>query len=320
MADDHTSVAELAATNGARTLAPKDPTPPAEAAAQSQAALLTADLRNTIRLNAWLNLVVRALLAVLGLTAGAAALVYTLSHGDSLVATLNADSSDVLGRRLLALTMPVLLLGAIAGLAAAAAWTTHSRGLDEMFRTLDTLNRVEREGEVAVSARGLIVAFEDKLQNARRAFTLLLWLGRSLFIVCLGLFAVAVVKAVLGHLDPATAALGVGSILGTVVGLVKGVPQTIAMNLAQVVEIESIVTGCDRQISLLESDAFAAMKRKKATPRQNHDIVVDDQERIEAVVGAAVERIRDCVRANRAPASRRRRSEKERRSRRSSPG
>ncbi len=52
---------------------------------------------------------------------------------------------------------------------------------------------------MAVSARGLIVAFEAKLQNAQRAFTLLLWIGRTTFVICLGLFTAAVVRAVLGH-------------------------------------------------------------------------------------------------------------------------
>jgi len=38
----------------------------------------------------------------------------------------------------------VILLVALAGLAAATAWTTHSRGLDEFFRTINRVNRVNR--------------------------------------------------------------------------------------------------------------------------------------------------------------------------------
>jgi len=190
----------------------------------------------------------------------------------------------------------VILLVAIAGIAAATAWTTHSRGLDEIFRTIDCVNRVEREGEVAVSARGLIVAFENKLQNAQRAFTLLLWIGRTTFVVCVGLFAAAVVRtAVVGDVDLATVALAAGSLLGAVVSLVKGAPRTITENLVAVIEVQSIVTGCDRQISLLESDAFAALNNKALSRDEAHAIVAEDQERIDAVVRAAVERLKRSV-------------------------
>jgi hypothetical protein len=260
-----------------------------------QGAKLAEDLRRTVERNAKLNLWVRSLLAALGLGAGAAAVVYTLRHGAELATLVDAESTADLGRRLLALTMPVILLVALAGIAAATAWTTHSRGLDEFFRTIDCVNRVEREGEVAVSARGLIVAFEAKLQNAQRAFTLLLWIGRTTFVICLGLFTAAVVRAVLGDFDLATAILAGGSLLGAVVSFVRGAPQTITENLAAVIRVQSIITGCDRQISLLESDAFAALNNPTIPRADAHAIAIADQERIDAVVAAAVERIKDCV-------------------------
>jgi len=271
----------------APAVAPEEPTP---------GRLLARDLRETVKRNARLNLGVRMLLAALGIGAGAGAIAYVLMHGSDLAGLGNSTSAADLWRHVVALTMPVILLVALAGIAAATAWTTHSRGLDEFFRTIDTVNRVEREGEVAVSARGLIVAFEDKLQNARRAFTLLLWIGRTTFIVCLGLFAAAVVRtAVLGQIDLATAVLAGGSLLGAVVSLVNGAPRTITENLAAVIRIQSIITGCDRQIGLLESDAFAALKHAETDPHQTHVIVLEVQERIDAVVASAVDRVRDCV-------------------------
>jgi hypothetical protein len=260
-----------------------------------QGAKLAEDLRLTVERNAKLNLWVRALLAAIGLGAGAAAVVYTLRHGAELATLVDAKSTADLSRRLLALTMPVILLVALAGIAAATAWTTHARGLDEFFRTIDCVNRVEREGEVAVSARGLIVAFEAKLQNAQRAFTLLLWIGRTTFVICLGLFTAAVVRAVLGDFDLATAVLAGGSLLGAVVSFVRGAPETITENLAAVIRVQSIITGCDRQISLLESDAFAALNNATIPRAEAHAIAIEDQERIDAVVARAVERIKDCV-------------------------
>jgi len=159
-----------------------------------------------------------------------------------------------------------------------------------MCRTLDTVSRMEREGEVAVSARGLIYAFEEKLQNARRAFMLLLWLGRTLFLVCLGLFAAAIVNALVGGSDLVTAVLGGSSVAGALLGVVRAVPRTLAHNLADVIQIQSIITGCDRQISLLESAAFNAINRS-ADAAATQDAVIDVQRRMDQVVASAVRRI-----------------------------
>jgi len=57
-----------------------------------------------------------------------------------------AKSTADLWRRLLALTNAVILLVALSGLAAATAWTTHSCGLDEFFRTINRVNRVDASG------------------------------------------------------------------------------------------------------------------------------------------------------------------------------
>jgi hypothetical protein len=155
---------------------------------------------------------------------------------------------------------------------------------------LDTVSRMEREGEVAVSARGLIHAFEEKLQNTRRAFSLLLWLGRTMFVVCLGLFAAALINAMLDGGQLVTVVLGASSVAGALLAVVKAVPQSIAHHLADVIQIQSIITGCDRQISLLESAAFDAVNRG-GDPTEARHAVLDLQRRMDQVVGNAVRRI-----------------------------
>jgi hypothetical protein len=179
--------------------------------------------------NAVVNLTVRVLLGVFALVCGAFALRYIAIHGDEMVQILgeSTDAGDLIGQRLLVLCVPVLLFGLLAGLAAAAAWTVHARGQDEMTRTLDVLTRLKREGEVAVSARGLMFAFEEKLQNARRAFTLLLWLGRMLFVVCVGLFVAAVVNAMVNGQDVVTLGFGATSVAGSLLAVTKGVPRNV---------------------------------------------------------------------------------------------
>ena len=247
--------------------------------------------------NAVVNLTVRVLLGVFALVCGALALRYIAIHGDEMVQILgeSTDAGGLIGQRLLVLCVPVLLFGLLAGLAAAAAWTVHARGQDEMTRTLDVLTRLKREGEVAVSARGLMFAFEEKLQNARRAFTLLLWLGRMLFVVCIGLFAAAVVNAMVNGQDVVTVGFGATSVAGSLLAVTKGVPRNVKEHLADVIQVQTIVTGCDRQISLLESDALAALNNSHFGVMETHQIVIDVQQHMSGVVKDAVDMVGSCV-------------------------
>jgi hypothetical protein len=246
------------------------------------------DLTAALRTNTVLNLCVRAGLAIIGLTAGASALAYTWRQDDELAAAVagKGDAGD-----LLAVTMPFFFFILVSVLAAVAAGVAHARGLEETGRTLEALTRIEREGEVAVSSRGLIFAFEEKLQNARHAFTLQLWLGRTMFLVCLGLLAATFVNALIGD-GLVTVATGAGSLFAAFLGVTKRVPENVGRHLADVVQIQSIITGCDRQISLLESAALAALK-DDTDPTAARRFVLDAQSRIDQVVERAVIRIED---------------------------
>jgi hypothetical protein len=236
------------------------------------------------------NLGVRAALGIIGLSAAASALVYTWAHAAEFVGPLAGRRYSV--AEVFAVTMPFVLFVLLGLFAAMAAYTAHARFLDETCRTLETVNRIRREGEVAVSARGLIFAFEEKLTNARRAFTLQLWLGRTLFLVGLGLLCVSVINAMAGGQDVITGAAGAGSFATALLGVTKSVPQNVGQQLADVVQIQSIITGCDRQISLLESAAFAALK--DAVPGgEGQRFALEAQSRIDAVVDNAVKRIED---------------------------
>jgi hypothetical protein len=247
---------------------------------------------HTLRSNSKLNFAARLLLMLIGLGASVLAVVYIYKHADATVATLQSGAgSAMLGERLLVLSAPVLLLAMFAGLAAVAVAFVHSRGIDESLRTLDSVNRLRREGEVAVSARGLIVAFEDQLATARRAHTLLLWLGRTLFIVTLGLFVVAALNAAWHGVDLLTVGLGGTSLVGAALAAARKVPRNVAHDVANVIQLQLIVTGAHRQISLLESDAFAALNSTETAVADAHVIVLDIHERIERVVAIAIEQV-----------------------------
>jgi hypothetical protein len=277
-----------ASTNGAGRDASYGARATATSAAPTTQDQLAALLTRELRANCVLNLLVRAGLAVFGLTAGVVALYYAASHSDAIAAAASGKDAGALA--LLTAALPIVLPVLLAALAGAAAWAVHSRGVEEMYGTLDTVSRIKREGEVAVSARGLIYAFEEKLQNARRAFTLLLWLGRTVFLVCLGLFAASIVSAMAGGDSLVTVGLGVTSVAGALLSVVKAVPRNITHNLSDVIQIQSIITGCDRQISLLETTALKALNHPddRAGAQQT---VLDVQRRMDQVVAKAVSRL-----------------------------
>ena len=87
-----------------------------------------------------------------------------------------------------------------------------------------------------------------------------------------------------------TGALGASSVVGALLGVVKAVPRNVAHHLADVVQIQSVITGFDRQISLLESAAFHAMHDEEDRVVV-HDTVLEVQERMDSVVQNAIERI-----------------------------
>ena len=229
----------------------------------------------SLKSNAKLNLSTRVLLMLFALSAGVLALVLVYLRADEMVQVLTDPSrSDKIGEQLLALTAPVLLLLLLAALAAFTGFLAHSRGLDESIRTLDSVNRLRRENEVAVSARGLIVAFEEQLAAVKRSHSVILWVARTLFIVTIGLFVVCAVRTLADGVDPTTVVLGATSLTGALLGAATQVPTKVAHEAANVVQMQLIVTGAHRQISMLESDAFASLNNQE-TPRMTaHEMVL----------------------------------------------
>jgi hypothetical protein len=246
----------------------------------------------TLKSNSKLNFAARVLLMLFALTASVLAVAYVFIRADEMVEVLTDPAhAGVVGEQLLALTAPVLLLVVLAGLAAITGFVVHSRGLEESIRTMDSVNRLRREGEVAVSARGLIVAFEEQLSTAKRGHGLLLWIGRTLFIVTLGLFSAAVISTIWHGADPWTITLGATSMAGAIFAVAKNVPETIAHDVANVVQVQLILTGAHRQISMLESDAFASLNNKDMSRADAHVALLAVQDRMDSVVDAAVKQI-----------------------------
>ena len=246
----------------------------------------------TLKSNSQLNFSARVLAMLFALASSILAVVYVFIRADEMVEVLtDPGRNNVTGEQLLALTAPALLLMIFAVLAAIGGFLAHSRGLDESVRTLDSVNRLRREGEVAVSARGLIVAFEEQLASAKRGHTLLLWIGRTLFIVTLGLFVASALSAIWHGVDPLTVGLGAGSLAGAVLGVATKMPESIAHDVANVVQLQLVVTGAHRQIGMLESDAFASLNNPETARSDAHTMLLEVQDRIEHVVDTAIKQI-----------------------------
>lgn len=268
--------------DGAATSGPREPSATQRELARIVVATMDANCR--------LNYRVRVGLALFGLASMVLALTYAALHAGAIASA--ASHPGKVTAALLAGTLPVLLLLVLAALAGCAAWAVHARGMDEIYSTLDTVSRMEREGEVAVSSRGLVHAFEEKLQSTRRAFTLLLWLGRTLFVVCLALCSAAIISAIAGGDALLTGALGGSSVVGAFLGVVTKVPQNIAHELADIIQLQTVITGSDRQISLLETAAIDAINRPGDRSKA-HDDVLAVQRRMDRVVESAVRRIEE---------------------------
>lgn len=273
---------DAAAGDASRTQSSAGPGDREMSPVQAELAQLVVD---ELRANCGLNYRVRCGLALFGFTAGGSALVVAMLRAGGIAEAAGNGGGDIF-----LACFPIVVLVALSAMSGIAAWTVHARGLDEVQTTLDAVNRMEREGEVAVSSRGLIYAFEEKLQNTRRAFTLLLWLGRTLFIVCLALCAAAIIAALKEAPVLLTGSLGASSVVGALLGVATKVPRNISHHLADVIQIQTAVTGCDRQISLLETAAIDIVNRAddRATA---HDDVLAVQRRIDQVVANAVYRI-----------------------------
>jgi hypothetical protein len=88
-----------------------------------------------------------------------------------------------------------------------------------------------------------------------------------------------------------TLGMGVTSLGGAMWTAASRVPANVAHDAANVVQIQLIVTAAHRQISLLESDAFAALNSKEASVETQHAVALDNQARIEQVMASAIGQI-----------------------------
>ena len=107
-----------------------------------------------------------------------------------------------------------------------------------------------------------------------------------------------------------------GSLLTALYGTARSVPRRIACHLADVLQMQCAVTGCIRQISLIEAEAYALLCKHKDDPETVIGAVAECQRAIDVAVERTVvliERYTDPDR-ERKPPGKRVTSERQRRS------
>ena len=158
-----------------REASPSQPVRPERSAHvhQVQQALASSDVivsslehRNA---NAALNVAGRVLLMVFALGTASVAAVLVYLRADEIIKALTENGGRrASGSQLLALTAPVLLLLVSRRARRTSSASSPTRAnLDESFKTLDSVNRLRREDEVAVWRAGSLVAFESS--SSRRS-------------------------------------------------------------------------------------------------------------------------------------------------------
>lgn len=202
-------------------------------------------------------------LVLLMFAAAAAAISYVWIRGDDMVGVLlRPDASgNLFEERLTSLVLPPLLFALFVAGCVVLLGRVESRGGEALERGLDAIGRLRRESEVGMArSRNLTHMLEETLANGKRAFLLQLYLSRTLFVVALGLLAIAVIQAIgKGDIDLATLTLGAGSFVALLLTVAIGMPEKVGDHLSDLTQLQLLAGVCTRQIALWEEHAYGAL-------------------------------------------------------------
>lgn len=246
-----------------------------------------------LRRNAALNFVVRFGLYLCCLASVGVALWWVTRRGDDMVgALLDLEQSNFHEDRLLALTIPLILLVVLAGVSLVAALLVQSRGDEDFEAGLAGISRLRREAAAGVSrTRDTTHVLEEFVANAKRAFRLQLWFARTLFLVSLTLFGLAVVDSILHEVDLGTIGLAAGSLTGLLIGVAGGAGSSVGMHLGDATQMQLVVANATRQVNVIEEHLLKVIEVRCHTPEAAADAIKDGLAQIAMVTDRAVELI-----------------------------
>jgi hypothetical protein len=238
------------------------------ASLQEAVAEETAAAFDALQRNAKLNFVVRLSLYLTGWLAVVLTGWYTFHHGDAIVQKLLKPGAKPLDpSRIVTATLPAILLVVLAAACIVAALMIQTRGIDDFERGLDGISRLRREVDVGVSrSRTSIHALEEYLGNAKSAFRLQMWFSHMFFVVCIGLFVLAVVDGIVSGIGWTTAALASGSVVTLLAGTVSQLPFKVGLHLADSTQIQTVVVAATRRINVLEEHLYKLLEAHRKEP------------------------------------------------------
>ena len=247
----------------------------------------------SLRRNATLNYLVRLGLYLSSLAAIAVFLWYATRRGDDMVqALLSPGESNFHEETLLALTIPLILMMLLAAVSLCAALLVQSRGSDEFESGLAGISRLRREAIAGVSrTRETTHVLEEFVANARRAFRLQLWFARTLFIVSLTLFGLAVVDAIASSVDAGTLALAAGSLTGLLIGIATGAGSSVGTHLGDATQMQIVVANATRQVNVVEEHLLKSIEVHEHDPEASREAIEQGLAQITAITERSVDMI-----------------------------
>jgi hypothetical protein len=269
------------------------PAPPSQAGWEDSVKTQTNAAFLSLRRNATLNFFVRIGLYAASLAAFGIALWYATRRGDDMVgALLDFEKSEFHEDRLLALTIPLILLLLLAAVALISALLIQSRGIDDFESGLGGISRLRREADAGVSrTRDTTHVLEEFVVNARRAFRLQLWFARTLFLVSLSLFGLAVADSIVSGVDIGTIALGAGSLVGLLIGVASGAGTSVGLHLGDATQLQLVVANATRQVNVVEELLLKIIEVRRNDPEAARDAIKQGVEQIDGITNHAVEMI-----------------------------
>lgn len=256
----------------------------------------------SLKRNAVLNLVVRAVLYAIATAALGLAVGYAIVRGDDMVGVLISREGDFRFSQVWALTVPVFLLFFLALASLVAAVLIQTRGMRDFEIGLDGVSRLRREAEAGISrSRTSTFVLEEFMANARQTLRLQQWMLRSFFVLAALFAAAAVTQAIAQEIDLTTVALGGGSLLSVAIPLMKNAPDKVGYLFSDAAQTMAIVTNTAKQVNLIEELVYKNLElvNKQVADAGNGNlepcwpIAIEGADKISAATREAVELIQE---------------------------
>ena len=272
-----------------------------EARAEAEAAWRTSLTEQTNTTFRWLtrNAIADYVVRVgLYLTAGAILVrlfLYLDSHADPMARELlDKRAPDSWWYTAGAVTWPVLTLLFLAAVCVALGLFVHTRSARDFETGQEGISRLRRDGTGVPRARALTQMIEENVANLRRAFTLQLWLSRTLFVFALALLAAFLANALLQQsLTLVTGLFGISALASIIGAAITRPGSVVGTHLADLTQLQLVTTTAMRQIGLLEEHAYQLLEASREDPGPARSVVSETVTQMVSILNNALSKIEE---------------------------